>query len=386
MELDEARRQAAALFEEIRPPTNRDLVEVGRREGVGLGFVEQLQAITPAGFPLPQLLHFGFTHLLQMSAYGPEEKMLWGICFDFRGATFGFEHRKFGLRALCERRNLDAPILNEIVGRARALTNVAEAYLTSGYGTAQLAAGRFTMQNLYNRLDDRYRFLRSEAEAAYSKPPPPPVTHTSNSVVCTEHDYSRPDREGGALAAAAVDAYFSRQEHLFCLSAAFTDSVPPEGTLEFLGGNWRTKARVVLDLQNSSAKTFYDRLVGVRDEWRNPLAHGGFLSGGASLYFHVSGVGALPMRLRRTPAGAVLGFALPRSSFSEIMTLFDSFDAFLKGSSLRFPVKWAESGLDLSFAPESTAAYRLAMQSESDFDALLEQVAYQQDRSANMDF
>ena len=64
MELEEARLKAAGLFDAIGLPSNRRLIDVGRREGQGLGFVEQLLAMTPTGFPLPQLLHFGFTRLL----------------------------------------------------------------------------------------------------------------------------------------------------------------------------------------------------------------------------------------------------------------------------------------------------------------------------------
>ena len=111
MELEEARLKAAGLFDAIGLPSNRRLIDVGRREGQGLGFVEQLLAMTPTGFPLPQLLHFGFTRLLDLQTYGPEEKLLWGICFDYCGGMFGFEHRKFGLRVRCEPSNLDSPLL-----------------------------------------------------------------------------------------------------------------------------------------------------------------------------------------------------------------------------------------------------------------------------------
>ena len=42
MELEEARRSAANLFGEIGRPSNRRLIEVGRREGQGRGFLKQL--------------------------------------------------------------------------------------------------------------------------------------------------------------------------------------------------------------------------------------------------------------------------------------------------------------------------------------------------------
>jgi len=217
MEVEEARRKAANLFSKIGPPSDRPLIEVGRREGQGRGFFEHLLAMTPSGFPLPQLLHFGFTRLLDLKTYGPEEKLLWGICFDYSGATFGFEHRKFGLRALCEPNKLDSPLLQEVLGKARALTDIAEVYLKSGFVAAQLNGNCFTVQNLFPRLDARYRFLRERAEAAYSTAPPPPQTRKMKNATVTEFDPERPQREGGALGTAAVDPYYSCQEHLFCL-------------------------------------------------------------------------------------------------------------------------------------------------------------------------
>lgn len=387
MELDEARRSAASLFDEIGQPSNRRLTEVGRREGQGLGFFEQLHSMTPRGFPLPQLLHFGFTRLLDLDTYGPQEKLLWGIRFDYCGATFGFEHRKFGLRALCEPSNLDSPLLQEVLGKARALTDIVEVYLKSGFVATQITGNCFTVENLFPQLDARYRFLRERAEVAYSTAPPPPETHRTANGEVTTSDYARPGREGGALGTAAVDAYYSRQEHLFCLASAFVMSEPPlGGFVEFLGGNWTKKARAILDLSDPKTKKLYDRLLDIREEWRNPLAHGGFLSGGGSLYFHLPRVGALPARLRRTPAGVKFGFNLHSESFSEIVKFFDCVDDFLREGPLYFPMKWAESGLDVAFDDASRATYKTAMDSEERFNDFLQWSQYQWEIHANMDF
>jgi hypothetical protein len=93
MTLKEARRRAHELFPGISASGPQNLVEVGRHESEGSDFFEAIQAMTPPGFPIPGLLRFGFTQLLELEKYGPLEKMRWGICFGFRGATFCFEHR-----------------------------------------------------------------------------------------------------------------------------------------------------------------------------------------------------------------------------------------------------------------------------------------------------
>jgi len=161
---------------------------------------------------------------------------------------------------------------------------------------------------------------------------------------------------------------------------------PPGGFLEFLGRNWTDKARAILDLSDGKTKKFYDKLVDIREQWRNPLAHGGFLSGGGSVYFHLPDIGALPARLRRTPTGVKFGFILRDDSFSEIMKFFDSVEEFLREGPLYFPMKWAESGLDLAFDDNSRAMYQAAMQSEEQFNDFLQWSDYEWARHANMDF
>ena len=375
------------LFSDLKPPTARDLTEIGRREGQGQGFVEQLSAMTPPGFPLPGLLQFGLRELLQLDLYGPDEKLLWGVCFDYRDSTFGFEYRKFGLRVLCESRNLDAPIAKEVMGRARALTDLVATYLSSGFATSQIAAGNFTVRNLYSTLDERYRFLRTAAATAYATPPPPPETVDHATGSHTRYFDYKPIMEGGALGTAAVDAYFSRLEHLFCIALAFSAHASPGTTfLEFLSANWPTKARTLLDLSDPDAKKFYDRLLEIRDEWRNPLAHGGFLTGGESLFFHLPRVGALPARLKRTPTGVKFDFELAHSSFTGIIELFDQFDTFLEERALHFAVKWAASGLNVAFDASSLTQYRDATESDETFDQFIDGALRESDRYDNMDF
>ncbi len=392
MTFQEARQKAAELLSEAAPldPQHhepRDLVEVGRREGEGTGFLEQLQAMTPSGFPIPELLLFGLTNLIGFRSYGPGEKMRWGVSFLFRGTFFAFEYRKFGLRVLCERKDLDAPVVKELLGRARGLTDVVEAHLNEEFVSTQIAAGNITIENLYARLDSRYRFLREQAEAAYGRPRPPPETGKSEHATWTRHDLGRPEREGTALGSAAVEAYFSRQEHLFVLASAFsTTALTDPGVLDYLSSNWPAKARKILDLGDPTAKKFYDHLLEIRGQWRNPLAHGGLLSGGGSLYFHLPGVGALPARLRRTPEGVRVGFSLREESFASMLKLFDEFDNFLREGPLRYPLKWVEAGLDVAFDSASRKKYRAAMESDEQFQDFLDWSAMDADRLANMDY
>jgi hypothetical protein len=334
------------------------------------------------------LLLFGLTQFLGLPDDGREEKVAWSVWFTFKDATYAFEMRKFGLRLLCEPANLDRALTREVLGKARALTDIVEAFLADGYAQQQIASGAFTIENLYTRLDERYRFLRERAKLAYETPPPPPESgQDERGNRWYSHDVGRPAREGGALGTAAVEAYFSRMEHLLCLAAGFTSAALPDGGfLGFLGAPWRAKVRTLLDLTEPETKSFYDKLLAVREEWRNPLAHGGFLWGGGSLHFHLPGIGALPAQLRRTPAGVQLRFTMLHSSFNEVMDLFDGFDEHLGRGPLRYAVKWAEAGMDAAFDPYSRRDYANASVSDVAFDYFLEGTQRAEDQAANMDW
>jgi hypothetical protein len=176
-------------------------------------------------------------------------------------------------------------------------------------------------------------------------------------------------------------------EHLFCLALPFTSTHSP-GTsfLDFLYFDWSSKAKSVLDLQDIATKEAYDNLLRIREEWRNPSAHGGFLSGGGSLYVHIPGTGALPARLRRTPKGATFGFRMSNDSFGEIIEVFEKFDAQLKTGEIGYALRWAESGLDVAFDAKSISEYRAAMSSHEAFEAMIDRTSYFIDLHVNMDY
>ena len=390
MDLSSARERAFEILGGACSPTREPdgFVELGRHEGEGKGFLEQLQSMTPPGFPIPDLVFFGLTQLLDLPFYGPEEKMRWGVAFEFRGAIFAFELRKFGLRFLCEPANLDSRLVTEVLGRARGLTDVVESYLADELVPNALASGQVTVPNLYSQLDRRYLFLRAKALDAYAQPPPAPESGVSKGGSrWTRFDAGRPEREGGALATAAVDAFFSRSEFFFVVASAMREAPMVDGGLQaILMAGWQDRARLLLDLRDPATKGLYDELVAIREEWRNPLAHGGLHVGGASLYFHVPGVAALPFRLRRTPGGVKARFRLNEESFESILRVFDRFDDALSVGPLRFAKKWAESGLDVAFDEKSLSEYRGAMESDAVFGEYIEYMSGMADMHANMDY
>jgi hypothetical protein len=84
-------------------------------------------------------------------------------------------------------------------------------------------------------------------------------------------------RESNWLAVSAVEAFFAWTEHIFIHVALMTGrkSTAIEVT-EMAEADWSAKYKLALDLTNSAAKAHYDRLVSLRNELRNYVAHGAF--------------------------------------------------------------------------------------------------------------
>jgi hypothetical protein len=382
MELETARAKAAQLLGAATQSSHTgDLVDV--QDGV-TGAHTFMVRKTPAGFAVPAVLYFGLTQLLDLQEGERGDKVVWTIPFEYKGVQFAFELRKSGLRFMCDRERILESLVAEVVGRARSLCRIAAQHLDAEHVPPQLKSGNVTFPNYFGALEHRYRFFRAQAEASFAAVP---VVTADNARDIDAAALSEMLDRAGDIATACIDAYFSRIEHLLILSVAFTGDVVDRGELlEFLRASWTTKVCTQLKPgEDAELGNLYEELVTIRREWRNPWAHGGFKSGGASFYFHVTGVGVLPVALSWDER-RILDLATPEHSFTRAVEAFDAFDRLLRQGKLEHAFRWAESGLDLAVDAESRADIRAAMRSREAFDAFVDGVALRRDMEANVEF
>jgi hypothetical protein len=139
----------------------------------------------------------------------------------------------------------------------------------------QIQNGNVTIQNQYHQFINAYRFFRDKASQAYEAPPPEPVVmRRDEKGVPTWTTYSpfTSQIEGGYLAGAMLDAYFSWLEHVLVLVLPFIDFVPGDGhLLRFVGATWDEKWRTIFDLStDNEAKEAYDLLKRIKEAVREP--------------------------------------------------------------------------------------------------------------------
>jgi hypothetical protein len=254
----------------------------------------------------------------------------------------------------------------------------------------QINKGLVTVHNRFFTLDDRYRFLREQAEVSFSNSDTSSITATDLETRVAEFNYRRQrEREGFYVGIAALDAYFSRLEHFLVLALPFSAFDPQtESLLSFLAESWGAKFKRIIPLNNDvTAKKLYERLRLVKQRYRNTFAHGWFEKGASSLYVHFPPIGAIPAELSSTQHNITLQFRpLTAPTFASICQLLDEVDSYFSSGPLRFAVKYAKAGLDLAFDPKSIAKYKNASTNDEDFEAFIDREAYFQDQFVNMDW
>lgn len=332
-------------------------------------------SLTWEDFPVPGLVLIALGTILGHDHYGPEEKMAWGLNAVYADIPFTVQFEKFGLRVYTYK-NVHSEFHREIVRALKALCIVAENYLKAEID-AQLNAGNVTIKNCYHQFESAYLFFRASAKNAYS----------SNEASTAPFFLSQSLREGGYLASAMLDAYFSKLEHLLVLLLAFSSFNPCNMNLrQFVGARWDEKFKTIFFSDSDrSAKRIYDKLKQIKEDIRNPASHGGFLKNGASFLFH-SRAGALPVQLTKSKRGLEFHITpIPPSTYDEVCAVLDETDAFFRSSPLALGFRYIASGLDVSFSADSRLEYMRSVQA-TDIEALIEKHAYLADMHANMDY
>ncbi|MCH7484923.1 MAG: hypothetical protein IIA90_07225, partial [Chloroflexi bacterium] len=197
------------------------------------------------------------------------------------------------------------------------------------------------------------------------------------------------EREGFFFGSAAIDAYFSWLEHVLVLALPFAGYDPEKDDLvQFIGHSWSAKLKKVWDLSvDKRAAKLYEKLVLIKEKFRNSLAHGGFEKRGETLAVHIQGVGAVPARLSRFKDSIDHGlFPLKEVSFREVCDFLDDVDAHLREGPTAGAMMFIESGLDVAFDEESRDRYTKAMQSDADLENLIEGLSRLEDIEVNMDW
>ncbi|EIL89825.1 hypothetical protein [Rhodanobacter spathiphylli] len=350
---------------------------------------------TDAGRRLPEyyLVYFLLVELLGFPHKGPEEKVAWTIPLDYRGKLYTIEHRKMGLGLFIPDPDAHVTEANEIVNRIGKATKEAQPFF-NWLADQQVVQSAVNVANHSQPLHQRYKYLRESAQAHFDAA----EQRQAESRVATEGmtDLSgwlklhllgtRFEPEGDWLALSAVEAFFSWTEHALIHLAILQGRVTTASQVATLAaGDWVGKFNAALDRTEKGAATLLDRILAVRQDLRNHVAHGAFGKQGEALSFH-SSAGAVPVLLphRTGPRHFRFGNGLDFDA-RQVFGVLDEFEAFMFAGA-RAPARVFLLEERYSTVLTMVATYAIAMQSTNEMRDFLRHWGDQVDRSANMDW
>ena len=340
--------------------------------------------------PAYYLVYFLLTDLLGFQNLGNSEKTAWSIPVDLHGKGYFIEHRKFGVGVFSTNLPDDEPACKEIVKLVRKAVRAAQPYFESRAKDA-VKGIKLNVVNRCSSLFERYLFFVEMSRARKTEAMKQEAHRSIASTTVTSRFYDKKYallQEAEWLALSGVECFFSWTEHVFVLLAILSGKgVTGEDVAKLAGENWETKFKAAVDISDPISKNYYDKLVEIRRQLRNFVAHGSFGKSGEAFEFH-SGAGAVPVALPHREKGSAYMFG-GGASFSEDEVL-DFFDTFIKHlwSGNRESAKHylQDSDLPVILTKVESGEYSRAMASKKGMIELRDRLQGWMDRSANMDF
>ena len=384
-ELKEVKLKAMQAIGKIRPADNNTRADKD--------FLFKAQR-TDASRSLPEyyLIYFLFVDLLGFKNLGQFEKVAWSIPIDFEGEAFLLEHRKFGVGVFAHDASTQKVQAEQIVRFINKGIKVAAPFFDWLANQAVLDS-KLNVVNRGPSLFDRFEFFicqykKMNAKAVKkTKDRIVKVKKLKNGVTATSIRYPANEirRKADWLALASIDAFFSWTEHIFIHIAILSGKINTGIEVSNLAeGDWQTKFKKALDVQEKKMKIFFDELVIIRRQLRKFIAHGAFGKGGEAFSFH-SGAGAVPVILQPNHNHSLLQeFIFDEARAIEVI---EGFVAYLWSGNLE-PARLyiQESNLPLILTMTKDGSYLKAMKSTENMKVLINDLHHRFDQFANMDF
>lgn len=351
---------------------------------------------TRAGNDLPAyyLVYFLLVDLLGFKNLGQFEKISWSVPIDFNGRAFLIEHRKMGLGVFAHDPKAEEDAARAIVIRIQKGVKAARPFF-DWLATQAVQNSQVNVLNNSESLLDRFNYLlaayRNKAKEAIDRKDERVVEEgeTPNGKWSSTHlPAFQLRKEARWLALAAIDAFFSWTEHVFIHLGILTGTITTGNEVaDIAAAEWSVKFKRAIDISNPTTKDLFDKLMVIRQELRNFVAHGAFGKQGEAFRFH-SGAGAVPVMLphRAGSRKFLLGSGLAFDEDAAI-NVIESFVSHLwTGSRAPAEIYIQRSELPLILTLAADGTYARAMTSIDDMSELVDHLTWQFDQAANMDW
>jgi len=333
----------------------------------------------------PYIVFIIFVYLKEFSFSGKWEKVAWEIPIKYKDKPFILTHRKFGFRIIAnDDEDLTRELAIEAMTQIHKSINYAEK-LIEPYIKQKVNNGNITLDNEYGQIRRRFTFFRKEAQKAFN------VRNDKANYQESLEKYYEESEKGLYYTSAMLDAFYSLLEQTFVLLIPFIDDASIDNLIieDFILNNWKEKYKVVFELSNDvEANKHLDKLIQLKEQFRNPLAHGNFLKEGGSFKVHMEHLGIIPMNLTKVDKQLAYSFkGLNEIRFDELCETLDNFERFLVNHErTKFGMIYIQNDLPVPFDENTRKRNLIAMTCDESFEEYIHYIKRTIDDGINMDW
>src|ERR1043165_3618717 len=325
--------------------------------------------------PPAYIVAFLFLNILGYEDFGPSDKVWWHTFFSYRNRVFLVRDYKFGTWSLESRhRNVPEEIVKEIIAKIQSASRHADDLLEREL-RKEIDQENFWIENGYEWLRQTYEFYLAEARdardqlrlcAAKTVHGHGSVQDSVQRVVQHIGDLRQRETVLAYRAFPVFPSFFSLLEFLCDVFFAFQR--PNTSFWEFRQQAWQDRLKMVVPLLPASDLVKnYEKVVGIKSNYRNPLTHG--LTNLTKLLVPVRFGGLVPMSYEHLAhtnkiSDEVLSEAV--DAFEFILSYFAKTEPFA------YYMLYAEHGFSIPVEATEVAAIKANMTSMEDFTNYLE--------------
>jgi hypothetical protein len=310
--------------------------------------------------PPSYIVQILFLNILNFRNYGRIDKVLWHTYFQYKNYPFMIRDYKFGSWSIegIQNSNEIFKIVKEIQNKIIKASKILDKCLLKELKN-EIERENFYLNNVYQKIFSIYNFYEKkvlEAIEEYDKLEEN-INFKKNEKNILDLDVldyintkTTYEKTISNFSFALIQSFFSLLE--FLLNAIFIfeqfEQRDKNSFKEFNEKDWKQKFKSVFPITNNKnkwIKKIYDELINIKDNYRNPLAHG-FMQE-ENLLIPISPIGLIPISYEYL--SKKIHYRLFEINKEEALKIINKFDNFFKFLEEEKPYKFYKLYIEYSF-------------------------------------
>jgi hypothetical protein len=341
--------------------------------------------------PPAYIVAFIFFYIFNFKSYGRMDKVLWHTFLKYKNQVFMIRDFKFGSWSLAAKENIPEAkeLVPEILGKIKCASRYADRMLKREL-KRKIINGDFFIKNQYYKLQGSYDFYLNETNEALqqiinSNHTDVPVTHEIPNIADRLNEDFRLREILAYRALPLMISFFSLLD--FLLEAFFAFEQHKMNLIDFRNLSWRERFKKVFSLKKDSRiSKIYDKILNVKDRFRDPIVHG--LSSEISLLVSTGFSGLIPVSYEYLTDTVHYGYE--QMEQHDIEKMINNFERFLfiisRLKPYCFYILFLKFGFAIPIKKDDMIEIKKKMKNYETFKNYLERLSMYETMMINRDF